>query len=98
MIPIKSEREIEKMRTSCRVASVVLERVSALLRPGITTREVDQAAADFMAEEAVPKCVSRLSRFPRKYLHFSERGSRSRNWRLATNSVWRYCEARYRCD
>lgn len=51
MIPIKSEREIEKMRASCRVASVVLERVSALLRPGITTREVDQAAADFMAEE-----------------------------------------------
>ena len=41
MIPIKSEREIEKMRTACKTASVVLERVSALLRPGITTREVE---------------------------------------------------------
>jgi len=51
MIPIKSEREIAKMRTSCKVASEVLERVSALLRPGITTSEIDQAAADFMAEE-----------------------------------------------
>ena len=55
MIPIKSDREIEKMRTSCKVASVVLDRVSSLLRPGITTGEVDQAAADFMSEE---KCRS----------------------------------------
>ena len=49
-IPIKSDREIEKMRTSCRTASEVLDRVSGLIRPGITTGEVDQAAADFMAE------------------------------------------------
>ena len=49
-IPIKSDREIEKMRASCRTASEVLDRVSALIRPGITTADVDQAAADFMAE------------------------------------------------
>jgi methionyl aminopeptidase len=49
-IPIKSEREIEKMRLACRAASDVLDRVSSLLRPGITTGEVDQAAADFIAE------------------------------------------------
>ena len=46
MIPIKNEREIEKMRQSCKTASAILDRVSSLLRPGITTREVDQAAAD----------------------------------------------------
>jgi methionyl aminopeptidase len=50
-IPIKTEREAEKMRISCRTASSVLERVSALIRPGITTAEVDEAAADFIAEE-----------------------------------------------
>jgi methionyl aminopeptidase len=55
MIPIKNEREIGKMREACRTASTVLDRVSALIRPGITTREVDQAAADFIAEE---KCKS----------------------------------------
>jgi len=49
-IPIKSEREIEKMRLACRAASDVLDRVSSLIRPGITTAEVDQAAADFIAE------------------------------------------------
>jgi methionyl aminopeptidase len=49
-IPIKSERETEKMRVACRAASDVLDRVSSLVRPGVTTGEVDQAAADYMAE------------------------------------------------
>ena len=49
-IPIKNDREIAKMRTSCRTASDVLDRVSGLIRPGISTGEIDQAAADFMAE------------------------------------------------
>jgi methionyl aminopeptidase len=49
-IPIKTERETEKMRLACRAASDVLERVSQLVRPGMTTGEVDLAAADFIAE------------------------------------------------
>lgn len=55
MIPIKNDREIEKMRHACRTASIILDRVSLLIRPGITTGEIDQAAADYMAEE---KCRS----------------------------------------
>jgi methionyl aminopeptidase len=53
MIPIKNSREIEKMRQACRTASEILDRVSELVRPGITTKEVDQAAADFMEEADV---------------------------------------------
>ena len=53
MIPIKTAREIEKMRRSCRTASEILERVSELVRPGITTKEVDEAAADLMQEAGV---------------------------------------------
>ena len=53
MIPIKSAKEIEKMRQSCRTASDILDRVSELVRPGITTKEVDEAAADFMNEAKV---------------------------------------------
>ena len=53
MIPIKSAKEIEKMRQSCRTASEILDRVSELVRPGITTKEVDEAAADFMREANV---------------------------------------------
>ncbi len=46
MIPIKSGREIDKMRQACRTASEILEQVSELVRPGVTTKEVDEAAAD----------------------------------------------------
>ncbi len=49
-IPIKSEREMDKMRVACRTASDILDQVSALIRPGVTTGDIDQAAADFMAE------------------------------------------------
>ena len=41
------------MRRACRTASDILDRVSELVRPGITTKEVDQAAADFMEEAKV---------------------------------------------
>jgi len=53
MIPIKSAREVEKMRQACRSASEILDRVSDLVRPGISTREIDEAAAVFMQEARV---------------------------------------------
>jgi methionyl aminopeptidase len=53
MIPIKGTREVEKMRQACRTASDILDRVSELVRPGISTKEVDEAAAVFMQEAKV---------------------------------------------
>jgi len=53
MIPIKSAKEVEKMRQACRTASEILDRVSEIIRPGITTKEVDEAAAVFMQEAKV---------------------------------------------
>ena len=41
------------MRQACRHASDILDRVSELIRPGITTKEVDEAAADFMSDARV---------------------------------------------
>src|SRR6186713_3486141 len=53
MIPIKNAKEVEKMRQACRTASEILDRVTDLVRPGITTKEVDEAAADFMSDAGV---------------------------------------------
>src|SRR6476646_10863295 len=41
------------MRLACRTASDVLDRVSEIVRPGVSTKEVDEAAADFMQEAGV---------------------------------------------
>jgi len=64
VIPIKNDREIEKMRIACRTASTVLEKICAIVRPGITTREVDQAAADFMADESCKSAFLGYLDFP----------------------------------
>lgn len=63
-IPIKNDKDIEKMRVACRCASNILEKVSGLLRPGISTGEVDQAAADFMVEEGCKSAFLGYRGFP----------------------------------
>jgi methionyl aminopeptidase len=64
MIPIKSAREIEMMRQAGRSASEVLEAVSGLVRPGVTTKEIDEAAADFMAQKKVKSAFLGYRGFP----------------------------------
>jgi methionyl aminopeptidase len=50
MIPIKSEREIQKMRASCEAAAEILTAVGALIEPGRTTKELDDAAGKLIAQ------------------------------------------------
>ena len=50
MIPIKNEREIDAMRTACRVAAEVLDKLENLVTPGMSTRDIDDACAQFIAE------------------------------------------------
>ena len=64
MIPIKNEREIERMRAACASAARVLDRLGAMVRPGITTGEVDAAAADFIAEEHCKSAFLGYKNFP----------------------------------
>ncbi len=64
MIPIKNSQEIDKMRAACRVASRILERVANLVRPGISTGEVDQSAAALMAEAGCKSAFLGYRGFP----------------------------------
>jgi methionyl aminopeptidase len=45
-IILKSEHDLIRMRPACVAASTVLEEVGAFIRPGITTKEVDDFAAE----------------------------------------------------
>ena len=63
-IPIKSDREIERMRVSCRTASDVLDKVASLIRPGVTTGDIDQAAADYMSEYGCISAFLGYKKFP----------------------------------
>src|ERR1700732_1045649 len=64
MIPIKTASEIEKMRAACRLASQILDEISALLAPGITTREIDQAAGKLMEDAGCRSAFLGYKKFP----------------------------------
>jgi methionyl aminopeptidase len=64
MIPIKNSREIEKMRAACRTASEILDQIAGMIRPGISTAEVDQAAADLMADKGCKSAFLGYRDFP----------------------------------
>jgi methionyl aminopeptidase len=45
MAILKTARDLESMRPACAVASAVLDEVAAWIRPGLTTKEIDEYAA-----------------------------------------------------
>lgn len=49
-IPIKSPKEIDRMRESGRIASSILQKLIAEVKPGVTTKEIDSLAADLMQQ------------------------------------------------
>jgi methionyl aminopeptidase len=52
------------MRGACASAARVLEKLGQMLRPGITTGEVDRAAADFIADEKCKSAFLGYRKFP----------------------------------
>ena len=45
MIILKNERDLDAMRPACALAGTVLEEIAAFIKPGLTTRQVDEFAA-----------------------------------------------------
>lgn len=55
MVHIKSEREIEHLRAAADLVGRALGEVAALVRPGVTTRELDRVAEDYIVSRgAIP--------------------------------------------
>src|SRR4030067_664779 len=50
MIIIKSRKEIEKIRASCIIVTGALEEIKKKVRSGITTRELDRIAEEFIVK------------------------------------------------
>ncbi|MBD3289965.1 type I methionyl aminopeptidase [candidate division KSB1 bacterium] len=51
MIIIKSPREIELIRKSCRIVVKTFELVGRLLKPGVKTIEIDEAVTDYIQSQ-----------------------------------------------
>jgi methionyl aminopeptidase len=50
LIPIKSASDIDRMRVACSAAAEVMRAVAALVQPGRTTKELDEAAAALIGQ------------------------------------------------
>jgi methionyl aminopeptidase len=48
-IPIKNKEGIAKMREACAIAATVLENLKPLVKPGITTQDLEEAGRDWIA-------------------------------------------------
>ena len=64
MITYKSAREIERMRTAGRVITKVFERTRELVRPGVTTGEIDAAAEEIIRGEGCTPSFKGYHGFP----------------------------------
>ncbi len=49
---IKSPQEVELMKESCRIVAEVLRLLKVMIRPGITTEELDRIAEEYIGSQA----------------------------------------------
>ena len=64
MIILKSERDLEAMRPACAVASAVLNEVATFIQPGVTTKQVDDYAAERMKSYGARSAFLGYRKFP----------------------------------
>ncbi len=64
MIPIKNDQEIEKMRLAGALAADILQELAAMVAPGLTTGDIDEAAGRLMEAAGVRSAFLGYRNFP----------------------------------
>lgn len=63
-IKLKSEEELKLMRPACVVAAKVLDEIASFIRPGLTTRQVDNFAAERIAAHGAKSAFLGYRNYP----------------------------------
>jgi len=64
MIILKSERDLDSMRPACAVAGTVLDEIAAFIKPGVTTRQVDEFAARRIKQHGAKSAFLGYRKYP----------------------------------
>ena len=64
MIPIKNERELECMRQACKITAAARALAGDMVRPGVTTREIDKAVHDYIVSQGAKPSFLGYGGFP----------------------------------
>ena len=64
MIPINNEREIDAMRQACKLTAAARALAGRMVRPGVTTRQIDKAVHDFIVSHGAKPSFLHYGGFP----------------------------------
>ena len=64
MISIKTERELEVMRRACKITAAARALAGEMVRPGITTGEIDKAVHDFIVSQGATPSFLHYNGYP----------------------------------
>lgn len=64
MVEIKTKQEIEKIKKACDVVKEVLEKVEQIIKPGITTKSIDNFAEDIIVSRSAIPSFKNYRGFP----------------------------------
>ena len=64
MIPIKNERELEVMRRACKITAAARALAGEMVRPGVSTKEIDKAVHDFIVAQGAKPSFLGYGGFP----------------------------------
>ena len=64
MIPVKNERELVVMRKACKITAAARALAGEMVRPGITTKQIDQAVYDYIVSQGAKPSFLHYNGFP----------------------------------
>ncbi len=64
MISIKNERELDAMRQACKITAAARALAGEMVRPGVTTKQIDKAVYDFIVGQGAKPSFLHYGGFP----------------------------------
>ena len=64
MIAIKNEHELQCMRQACKITAAARALAGEMVRPGVSTREIDKAVHDFIVSQGAKPSFLNYNGFP----------------------------------
>ena len=64
MIPIKNEHELTCMRQACKITAAARALAGDMVRPGVSTKEIDKAVHDFIVSQGAKPSFLNYGGFP----------------------------------
>ena len=64
MITIKNERELDSMRQACRITAGARALAGNMVKPGVSTKEIDQAVYDYIVSQGAKPSFLNYNGFP----------------------------------